>query len=76
MMFAGGKSAFAAAIEQFQKAKTIVCRVSSPHADFRGAMTFETTGKLYFSAEYGSRYEMWFNGATVDDFSMRRSRGP
>jgi outer membrane lipoprotein-sorting protein len=65
MTFAGGKSAFAAAIEQFQKAKTIVCRISSPTPASVGTMTFETTGKLYFSAEYGSRCEMSFNGATA-----------
>ena len=65
MTFAGGRSAFAAAIEQFHRAKTIVCRVSTTTPVPGGAMTFQQTGKLYFSAEYGSRLEMLTNGVTM-----------
>ncbi len=60
-----GKSAFAAAIEQFHKAKTIVCRVSSPEPIEVFGMKFEPTGKTYISAEYGSRGELYANGMLV-----------
>ena len=61
--FAGGRNAFAAAIEQFQKAKTIVCRVSTTVEI--GGTTTHTFGKLYISAEYGSRMETSMNGMTM-----------
>lgn len=60
-----GKSAFAAAIEQFHKAKTIVCRVSSPEPIEILGMEFLATGKTYVSAEYGSRSELYGNGMLV-----------
>lgn len=60
-----GKSAFAAAIEQFHKAKTIVCRVSSPEPIEVLGMKFEASGKSYLSAEYGSRSELYSNGILV-----------
>ena len=65
MTYAGGHSAFAAAIEQFQRAKTIVCRVSTHTSISAGTMSFEQTGKLCFSAEYGSRTELLMNGAPM-----------
>ncbi len=60
-----GKGAFAAAIEQFHKAKTIVCRVSSPEPIEVLGLKFEATGKTYISAEYGSRSERYGNGMLV-----------
>ena len=64
MTFAGGKSAFATAIEQFRNARTIVCHVSSSASVPEGApeMRMHTTGNLYYSAEYGSRQEIMLNG--------------
>jgi hypothetical protein len=63
--FTGGRSALATAIERFQKSRTIVCRVSSSTPIPAGATELQQTGKLYFSAEYGSRYEMRLNGAVM-----------
>jgi hypothetical protein len=65
MSFVPGKSAFATAIEQFQKAKTIVCRISTTSPMPAGLMKLEQTGKLYFSAEYGTRSEMLMNGVPM-----------
>jgi len=53
MTFAGSRDAFAAAIGQFHNAKTIVCRVSATAQT--NVMDAQATGKLYVSAEYGSR---------------------
>jgi hypothetical protein len=65
MTFAQGKNAFATAIEQLQKAKTIVCRVSTATSVSATPMPFRQTGKIYFSAEYGSRCELSMNGAPM-----------
>lgn len=62
MTFAGGKSAFATAIGRFQQAKTIVCRITTTAPVPGATMTFQQTGKLCFSAEYGSRTELLMNG--------------
>lgn len=66
LLFSGSEqSVFAAAIEQFHKAKTIVCRVSSPEPVEVLGMKFEATGKTYISAEYGSRSDLYGNGMLV-----------
>jgi len=65
MTYAGGHSAFAAAIEQFQQAKTIVCRISTTASVPGGTTTFQQTGKLHFSAEHGSRIELLMYGAPM-----------
>jgi hypothetical protein len=56
------QKAFAAAIEHFQRAKTIVCRLSSPATMGFGGMEISLTGTLYISAEHGSRFESYGNG--------------
>lgn len=56
LTFSGNKDAFAAAIQQFQNSRTIICRLSSS-AQVSG-MNVQQTGKLYFSSEYGSRSEL------------------
>jgi outer membrane lipoprotein-sorting protein len=61
--FAGGRNAFAQAIQQFQNAKTIVCRVSTS-ATVSG-ITTHTTGKMSMSAEYGSHMDISMNGVTM-----------
>jgi len=58
----GPGSAFATAIEHFQKAKTIVCRITTTTPVPGTTRTAEQSGRLYFSAEYGSRCEMLMNG--------------
>ena len=64
--FDGGPKAFAAALQQFQAAKTIVCRVSTPTPISVAGMTVAQDGKLYVSAEYGSRFENRTNGLLVN----------
>ncbi len=59
----GPGSAFAAAIQQFQKARTIVCRISSSIPG--RPLAIQQTGKLEASSEYGSRCEMLMNGTTM-----------
>jgi outer membrane lipoprotein-sorting protein len=59
----GPGSAFAAAIEQFEKAKTIVCRITTSVS--AGAVPIQQTGKVYMSAEYGTRCEMLMNGTPM-----------
>jgi hypothetical protein len=63
--FAGGRSAFATAIEQFRNARTIVCRVSSPTPVSAGPMSFDFDGTLYVSSEHGSRMELLMNGSVA-----------
>jgi hypothetical protein len=72
--FHGGRSAFAAAIEQFQNAKTIVCRISSTTSG--GPMTLQNAGKLYISAEYGSRCEIGLTGMTPMLIQYAPLQGP
>jgi hypothetical protein len=60
----GQKSAFAAALEHFKAAQTIVCRVTMPGLEFYG-MTLEGEGKLWLSETYGSCSEMFVNGLLV-----------
>jgi outer membrane lipoprotein-sorting protein len=63
LFVSGGKQgAFAAAIEQFHKAQTIVCRVASPMPVAVGGLKIQQTGKLYVSAEHGARFENYGNG--------------
>ena len=59
---AGQQNAFAAAIEQFQRARTIVCSISSPTVMDFGGQEFTPSGKLYISDEYGTRAEAYGNG--------------
>jgi hypothetical protein len=59
----GPGSAFARAIEHFQKATTIVCRISSSISG--GPMAMQQTGRLEASSAYGSRCEMFMNGSPM-----------
>lgn len=56
-------SAFAAAIQQFQNARTIVCRISASVSG--GPMPIQQTGRLEISTEHGSRCELRMNGTTM-----------
>lgn len=58
-------SAFAAAVEQFQKARTIVCNITTTARMQTPGIPFQQTGKLYFSTEYGSRCDMMANGVPM-----------
>ncbi len=59
------RSAFAAAVDQFRHAHTIVCRLSMPEGmEFQG-VHLEADGKLYISDVYGSYSTMSVNGMDV-----------
>lgn len=62
----GPGRAFAAAVKQFQKAKTIVCQFSSPTPTSVMGMNIVSSGKWYMSAEYGTRFENYANGILVN----------
>jgi hypothetical protein len=59
------KSAFAAAIERFQRARTIVCRISMPEGLEVQGVRLQAEGKLYISDEYGSYSTISMNGMEV-----------
>ena len=61
----GQKSAFAAAIEHLERARTIVCRVTMPEGLKLHGMQFSAQGQLHMSDEYGSHSEMSMNGAVM-----------
>jgi len=65
MTFSGGKNAFAAAIEQFRNARTITCNITTTTKLPAQITTVMQTGKLYLSAEYGSRCDMFMNGVPM-----------
>jgi outer membrane lipoprotein-sorting protein len=58
----GRQSAFASALERFRSAATIVCRVTSPTPLEIAGLKIEQSGKLYISAEYGTRFEAYGAG--------------
>jgi hypothetical protein len=62
----GAGSAFAAAVGQFQKASTLVCQFSSPTPISLMGMSIVPSGKLYISAEHGTRFENYGNGVLVN----------
>jgi hypothetical protein len=59
------KSAFAAAIERFQQAHTIVCQISMPEGLEVEGVRLQAEGKLYVSDEYGSYSTITMNGMEV-----------
>lgn len=61
----GRQSAFAQAIAQVAGANTIVCEMNSPEPVSVMGMQLTATGKLYISAQHGSRYEQYANGMLV-----------
>ncbi len=60
----GQRSAFAAALERLQRAKTIVCRTTTTGLQV-GLFSIAGSGKLYLSAEYGGRVDVYANGVHV-----------
>ncbi len=58
----GQQSAFAAALERIQAARTIVCHVTMPQGAGFGGLPVQAEGTLYVSSEYGTCFTMRANG--------------
>ncbi len=62
-LYVGERSAFATALEHLRSAKTIVCRITIPGGVEIQGMDVKAEGKMWVSAEHGSRVEMYVNGS-------------